>query len=69
MTTQAPMPKATAHMLADLGKAAYETYCQSIGGAVGEALPSWDEQLDKHPERAAAWISAAVAVIAKAAAL
>lgn len=51
---------------AGLGRAAYEAYSDAVGGksAKGEALPSWDEQVEKTPDVAASWCAAAQAVIA-----
>lgn len=56
----APLPGA------GLGRIAYETYAAEVGGksVKGESLPSWDEQLEKNPEVAAAWCAVGQAVIA-----
>jgi hypothetical protein len=48
-----------------LGRIAYEEYRLFVGGTSvrGEALPSWDEQVQNSPNVAAAWCAAAQAVI------
>lgn len=55
----APLPGA------GLGRVAYEAYSAAVGGKSvrGEALPSWDEQVEKNPDVAAAWCAAGQAVI------
>ena len=51
---------------AGLGRVAYEAYREAVGGKSvrGEALPSWDEQVQDNHDVAAAWCAAAQAVIA-----
>ena len=48
-----------------LGQVAYEAYSASVGGKSidGKALPSWDAQVEKNHDIAAAWCAAAQAVI------
>lgn len=55
----APLPGA------GLGQVAYEAYSAAVDGRSvrGEALPSWDAQVEKNHDVAAAWCAAAQAVI------
>ena len=48
-----------------LGRIAYEAYSASVGGKSvrGEALPTWDAQVEENHDVAAAWCAAAQAVI------
>lgn len=50
---------------AGLGQVAYDAYSASVGGksVKGEALPTWDEQVQDNHDVAAAWCAAAQAVI------
>lgn len=50
---------------ATLGRIAYEAYSEAVDGKSvrGEGLPSWDEQVEKNHDVAAAWCAAAQAVI------
>lgn len=56
----APLPGA------GLGRIAYEAYSAAVGGKSvrGDALPTWDAQVEKNPDVAAAWCAAGQAVIA-----
>ena len=48
-----------------LGRVAYDAYAAAVGGRSvrGEALPTWDEQVQDNHDVAAAWCAAAQAVI------
>jgi hypothetical protein len=52
-------------MFNNLGRVAYEAYCAEVGGKSvgGEDLPSWEDQCKGRPEVAAAWVTAAHAVL------
>jgi len=63
------MPEgARAYPISDeLGKAAYDTYCEAVGGMSvgGDKLPTWDEQVANRPKVAQAWRKAAIAAVHK----
>jgi hypothetical protein len=48
-----------------LGRVAYEAYSASVGGKSvrGEALPTWDDQVEDNRDVAAAWCAAGQAVL------
>lgn len=51
---------------ASLGRAAYEAYCEAVGGKAynGDQLPTWDQQQERNPTIAEAWNRAGRAVAA-----
>jgi hypothetical protein len=52
---------------AEFGKVNYEAYCKAVGGVsrfTGDKLPTWEEQVERQPEIAKAWIAGAMASIA-----
>lgn len=50
---------------AGLGAIAYEAYSAAVDNKSvhGDVLPSWDDQVEKYPDVAAAWCAAGQAVI------
>jgi len=48
-----------------LGRVAYDAYSAAVGGrsVKGDALPTWDAQVQDNPDVAAAWCAAAQAVL------